>query len=109
MEKGSAAALQVQDKALHTSGPWFASGAAVYSEDPRAHKPGTPLNIVCCTGDDGDEWACREHIANACLIAAAPALLIACKLAVLRLNDGNELDSTISVHIRAAIALAEGR
>jgi hypothetical protein len=35
----------------------FAQNAGVYSEDPRAEKPGTPMGhaLVACTGDDDPE------------------------------------------------------
>lgn len=42
-------------------------------------------------------------------LAAAPDLLNACRLALVRLDDGSEASRRIAGHVRAAIAKAEGR
>jgi hypothetical protein len=50
----------------------------------------------------------RQHQANARLVAAAPDLLAACRLALGRLTDGTEISGVVATHVRAAIAKATG-
>lgn len=78
-----------------TPGPWYAFGAAVTNENPSMYKPGTPLNVIACTGDDGHEEQAAEQVANARLIAAAPELYEALlNIEVLFRRDGeNSLDT----------------
>lgn len=98
-------------KAKHTPGPWEISkhGTPAHSPQFGVYAPNSPwngVNDLAIVKDDNAE-------ANAQLIAAAPDLIEACKMAeeFLRLecdcsesdDDGNPLKE-----LRAAIAKAEG-
>ena len=54
----------------HTPTPWYALGAGVYAEDPNIFKPGTPLNLIAATGDEGP-IPDAEQEKNAAFIALA--------------------------------------
>jgi len=90
----------------HTSGPWgyVYDGSSVWSvgrdDDPQDRRIASVQK--CSSGEEG--W--HEAAANACLIAAAPDLLSACQLALVRLDDGTEVSQKIADHVRAAIAKA---
>ena len=87
----------------HTPGPW---AQAMYS----------PADVV--TGEDKIIATARgglngitrdEAVANARLIAAAPDLLEALKLADAMLSGANMNASVVEKKVRAAIAKAEGK
>ena len=54
----------------HTPTPWYALGAGVYAEDPNIFKPGTPLDLIAATGDEGP-IPYAEHEKNAAFIVLA--------------------------------------
>ena len=83
----------------HTPAPW------------RVMEPGTETvrNRAVVCAQDGlvrmyDEALTEENIANARLIAAAPALLAACKYALTYWED---TDAPMAIKLRAVIYLAE--
>lgn len=100
-EKASAARI------AHTPGPWARDGVTVFAD------LGDGINacdIAVMINDGVLPLAQKE--ANACLIAAAPDLLEACKLAksTLNVNGHTEQERAGAVRIcNAAIAKAEGR
>lgn len=81
----------------HTPGPWSVSG-------PDRH----PDNCVWIMGADGLSILAMDNYnpADACLIAAAPTMLDALKLALDALYDYG--DSSVVGQIEAAINLARG-
>lgn len=79
----------------HTAGPWTADGHTVYSADNRELVPD-------CSGDH-DSMTYEEACANARLIAAAPALLVALRQC---LDRDDIADCELGDVIRAAIAKA---
>lgn len=101
-----------QQQAPHTLGPW-------HVVDPNGHSIEKgyfrldgyrPISIanekghrVCFVGEH------TKDLARARLIAAAPDLLAALKLASARLESGNEVDQACARHCRAVVAKAEGR
>jgi len=58
---------------LHTPLPWFVNQCGIYSENPKAEKPGTPMGhaLIASTGDEGDEYEGHEQLANAVFIVKA--------------------------------------
>jgi len=91
----------------HTPGPWWAG------TDEDAHmvygSEADGTAVADCMRDDGDDYVER---ANARLIAAAPDLLAACKVALDRIGSDIEsphLRTADGDQLRAAVAKAEGR
>ena len=96
----------------HTPGPWtwdepsnwHGLATRVYHENEKAYEP---IARVQLSG-----WPRRVGLANACLIAAAPDLLAACRKALPQLRwancHGSRCDELIA-EIEAAIAKAEGK
>lgn len=93
-------------KTKHTPGPW------VYCQE-------TPEDVVCVETGDGTWAPCGRSLPpvvehqNALLIAAAPDLLSACKLALKELyaaidSIGGVDDSEVARALREVIAKAEG-
>lgn len=81
----------------HTAGPWVVQQTAVYDAIYGAH--GEMVSFVSIRET-------REARANARLIASAPELLAACKLAMVHYRD---LRLNVRQALAAAIARAEGR
>lgn len=103
-------------EAKHTPGPWSLERVPIQSRggSNTAYKIGP---FTCCLYDD---WRPREagtsegeNAANARLMAAAPDLLAACKMALRDVGDGGPSSDYASAYtvsqIKAAIARAEGR
>jgi hypothetical protein len=86
----------------HTPGPWIAHNENINHEGNKAE-----YEIASCTRSPVPT---PEAYANACLIAAAPDLLAACKLAMNHFSGwhSGEYDAQKNI-IRAAISRAEGR
>jgi hypothetical protein len=86
----------------HTPGPWKAeyreTSLAVYQRTRSGAKTGHPICVVS-----------RKDKANADLIAAAPDLLNACKVALPLLERFVQGAESAHDLLRAAIAKAEGR
>lgn len=86
----------------HTHGPWITNGRAIEQDaDDDA------LVVAYAEDEQNDDWE-----ANARLIAAAPDLLEACKIALaetLRANEHFKSVSPATAMLEAAIAKAEGR
>lgn len=88
-------------KTQHTPGPWIIeSGVGFYS-------------IICRDGGKYDGATIAHEVcngeANANLIAAAPDLLEACKLAEANLAPAYSSDHLVMKSLRVAIAKAEGK
>lgn len=99
----------MKTKPQHTPGPWKYDGAGFGNIRPVKE---TGRNIVYFGRAEGSEEF-KERDANARLIAAAPDLLEACKLALERLRPGN-IRKDFSGHVAyaalgAAIHKAEGK
>jgi hypothetical protein len=93
---------------MHTPGPWIASEAGPDSlAEIRSASSTTP--VVNWQGFDDCFREDDEHNANARLIAAAPDLLAACKVALEYLAPVCISSQAIPNMLRAAIAKAEGR
>lgn len=112
--RGASAAQQT-----HTPGPWLHRRAGKVTVDT-ASGPVTedyPDHVVAVRHDEKGRRKCTGFVAvchtttlpdaaNACLIAAAPELLDACRMALVSLKQGSKLGVTI---LERAIAKAEGR
>jgi hypothetical protein len=105
----------------HTPGPWYSHlllSVACENDGEYGNATcitNTPEHEYAATGDSGD-WVAfvphdRDHAANAALIAAAPDLLAAARLANQELIDIGQgsSGSPALVALWAAIAKAEGR
>lgn len=102
--------------AEHTPGPWSfedrMEGGMIRADDP--NRPGKRF-LVCKIGPTHRSHAdAQMALANSYLIAAAPELLEACKLAVFRPEnpapgDLVRLSAQTRDALNAAIAKAEGR
>ena len=95
-----------ETKTVHTPGPWRLSKHQRF--DVYADTPPAGLRFIGTTYGNGDmpPHIAREDEANARLIAAAPDLLEACRLAI---ADGFELtDKTVDA-LHNAFAKAIGR
>jgi hypothetical protein len=94
--------MDTQEKAKHTPGPWKWNEKqdSIFSDNPE-WKYSYIAKIA--TGED-----IRQEHANARLIAAAPELLEACKLAAASLDAVGVNNATLRI-ARAAIAKAEGQ
>src|ERR1043166_1656060 len=84
------------DKSAHTPGPWKAGPQGLFVVAPR--------NRICTLYGNRDSINEAEQEANARLIAAAPELLEACKLASVYLSEsGDESDCERKAILDAAI------
>lgn len=90
----------------HTPGPWRLWTGET---DASVNVVNGEGEYVCLAGREAPKLDDKDRIrADARLIAAAPNLLTACRLALTRLDDGTEVSAAIAKHLRAAIAKAEG-
>jgi len=101
----------------YTPGPWEFDGVCVVSSALKGRKPfvtveGEPCSheagliaLVYSCAPEGD-YESGRHDANARLIAAAPDLLAACKLALNAFERNDNIDWGV---LESAIAKAEGR
>ena len=87
----------------HTAGAWKAHNAGSGHAGFTGYVSAPGGEVICCTQDFADM---AESSANARLIAAAPELLEACKIALAHLG-GTACGETRE--LAAAIAAAEGR
>jgi len=107
------------DNTKHTPGPWrvyHGTRGTIIEADGGACDDGSPLGILCPGTGGARSWThtiaelgwsgIAEWEANACLIAAAPDMLEALKMAQLWLDYDGRYDMQ---KINAAIAKAEGR
>ena len=87
---------------MYTPGPWNVAGEGL--SEPVVQNGDTE---ICVCGPGWDACYAKEAFHNACLIAAAPDLLEACKR-VAQWMDANGYDkSDQSFGVRAAIAKTE--
>lgn len=98
----------------HTPGPWVLNGWDVVKSGCVEVKDGLHTFPALAAIHNGDGKLCMEEInANARLIAAAPELLMACRMLVaLEDGDAHEADTSWKQArkiMRSAIAKAEGR
>jgi hypothetical protein len=101
----------------HTPGPWAVEQPS--GNEGEAEVISTPTRTVGWTAstwddDEGEDVVTAEDKANARLIAAAPELLDAARIALAMMggdDDGPDDDDMFDVwqKVRAAIAKAEGR
>ena len=94
----------------HTPGNWQASDPGDYGDyDGDCIVVLDDIDAKCtrrvCVVLGSDD----EAKANACLIAAAPELLAACKAALVGVCEAHGFQAHILTQIQAAIAKAEGR
>jgi hypothetical protein len=100
----------------HTPGPWTRSGLAIYEGGIPVAKIATACLADTIGDDEERDWNERsargfdESVRYARLIAAAPELLEALKLAESHYLESGPLGRSDTVGVlRAAIARAEGR
>jgi hypothetical protein len=96
----------------HTEGPWIlvpqSQGGDLVAHEFETGKQMNPkgLRVIAFMMSRGDSF--KEDTANAALIAAAPDLLEACKLALdeLRIDPSQPSEATAIEALKAAIAKA---
>jgi hypothetical protein len=66
--------------ATHTPGPWHNDGQFIVAPDPAGIHPDIYIAEIVETDDEGRLATPEQRVANADLIAAAPALLTAAQL-----------------------------
>lgn len=93
----------------HTPGPWGINGGKTYTNEISAKSPRGKIWVIART--TGSKVGREQDNANAHLIAAAPELLAALKLALSFVPAFTTADfgAEAARQIRAAIAKAEGR
>lgn len=98
----------------HTPGPWSVYGCAIYQNDcwnAGNNEGGVRIGSTFQGSDEdlNDECPSEVQYANARLIAAAPELLEACKLALDCIGKGEMPDTLARNTLESAISKAEGR
>jgi hypothetical protein len=73
----------------HTPGPWLHSDNFIVAPDPAGIHVDIYIAEIIETDDEGRLAPRRQRVANACLIAAAPALLEAAMLVIQRWSSGD--------------------
>ena len=93
----------------HTPGPWNAKEEWLYKGKHHTAGNGPEVLGICIVRRHSDaDGRCEVAEANARLIAAAPDLLEACKIAAHHMSC-IAIGGSVEAILRAAIAKAEGR
>jgi hypothetical protein len=90
----------------HTPGPWRSDWQFIVAPDPDGIHPDIYIAEITETDDDGRAATSEQQSANACLIAAAPALLDAALLVIERWSRGDLAEAVRMLD--AAVAEAKG-
>lgn len=89
----------------HTPGPWDHDMDYIVAPDPNGRFPDIYIAEIAHSDDEGRIASPEQQDANRHLIAAAPALLAACRMVVDRWEHGDLAEAARACH--AAIAEAE--
>ena len=102
--------VKEDDMKKHTVGPWIQQMMTTLEEGVECRQP-SYREIVAGKGFYPEGFGLTGFMSkeDAQLIASAPELLEACKLALVAAIDGGSLDGQDLIQIEKAIAKAEGR
>jgi hypothetical protein len=90
----------------HTPGPWESDWQFIVAPDPNGVHPDIYIAEIAETDEDGRVASPEQQEANACLIAAAPALLDAALLVIRRWTQGDLAEAVRGLD--AAVSAATG-
>jgi hypothetical protein len=92
--------------ASHTPGPWRSDWQFIVAPDPNGIHPDIYIAEIAESDEDDRVATAEQQTANACLIAAAPALLDAALLVIDRWSRGDLAEAVRMLD--AAVAEAQG-